>query len=324
MKRIYGSVILIALIFVAFIFINSQPEGEIKDSDYQQVFQKKYSIFSVSAPDTLSFAGEAVPMDYIDVREALDQEILVNTYWQSKTLLFIKRANKYFPEIERILKENNVPDDFKYLALAESDLKNVVSPSGAVGMWQLLKGTARDYGLEINSEVDERYNFEKSTEVACKFLKDSYEKFGSWTMAAASYNVGRKGLVRQVNRQKQNNYYDLLLNEETGRYVYRVLAIKMILENPDQFGFHVREQDMYVNIPTYDVEVDTAVTDFADFADKFSINYKVLKYFNPWLRESYLTNKSGKKYYIRIPKEGYRSHSKVVDYKIIDSTLVSN
>ena len=324
MKRYYSPIALMIILVIAAIFINSRPEEKVKDVDYQQAFQKKYSIFSISIPEQLSFAGENVPLDHFDVREALDQEILVNTYWQSKTLLYLKRANKYFPEIERILKENDIPDDFKYLALAESDLKNAVSPSGAVGMWQLLKGTAKDYGLEVNNEVDERYHFQKSTEVACEFLKDSYEKFGSWSMAAASYNVGRRGLTKQVNRQKQNNYYDLLLNEETGRYVYRVLAIKMILENPDEFGFHVRKQDMYLEIPTYEVEVDSAVTDFADFAQKFSINYKVLKYFNPWLRESYLTNKSGKKYYIRIPKEGFRSYSKQVNFNGIDSTSVSN
>lgn len=324
MGRIYSVITLFVLVFVALVFVNSRPEDKIGDNDYQKAFQRKYSIFSVSLPDSLSFAGERVPLDYFDVRESLDQEILVNTYWQSKTLLFIKRANKFFPEIERILEENGIPDDFKYLALAESDLTNAVSPSGAVGIWQLLKGTARDYGLEVNSEIDERYHFEKSTQVACEFLKESYEKFGSWTMAAASYNVGRRGLIRQVNRQKQNNYYDLLLNSETGRYVYRVIAIKMILENPDQFGFHVREQDMYMEIPTYKVDVDTAVTSFADFAEKFSINYKVLKYFNPWLRESYLTNKSGKRYYIDIPKEGFRSFAKISDYHEIDSTFIGN
>ena len=324
MNKIYSIVALFVLFFLAVVFINSRSKEEIKDTDYQQVFQKKYSIFSVSLPDELSFAGEKVPMDYFDVRESLDQEILVNTYWQSKTLLFIKRANKYFPEIERILKENDIPEDFKYLALAESDLTNAVSPSGAIGVWQLLKGTAQDYGLEVNNEIDERYHFEKSTQVACEFLKDSYEKFGSWTMAAASYNVGRRGLIKQVNRQKQNNYYNLLLNSETGRYVYRVLAIKLILENPDQYGFHVREQDMYMDIPTYELEVDTAVSSFADFAENFAINYKVLKYFNPWLRESYLTNKSGKKYYIRVPKEGFRSYAKLTDYHEIDSTFVTN
>ncbi|MCD4834843.1 MAG: lytic transglycosylase domain-containing protein [Bacteroidales bacterium] len=322
MKRKYTFLTLLGLLIASFIFINSRPEEKPTDNDFEQAFQKKYSVFSLSLPDDLMFAGEAVPLDHFDIRESLDQELLINTYWQSQTLLFIKRANKYFPEIEKILKDNGIPDDFKYLVLAESDLKNAVSPSGAVGIWQLLKGTAKDYGLEVNDEVDERYHFEKSTEAACGFLKDAHELFGSWTMAAASYNMGRRGLIRQVNRQKENNYYNLLLNNETGRYIYRILAIKLILENPDQYGFHVRDKDMYHTIPTFEVKVDSSVTDFADFAKKYSINYKILKYFNPWLRDSFLTNKTNKEYLIKIPKEGCRSYSKNIDYSKIDSTVV--
>ncbi|MBU8891218.1 MAG: lytic transglycosylase domain-containing protein [Bacteroidales bacterium] len=324
MKTKYTFLLIIGLLLITTIFKFSKPDEKSDDVNYQQIFQKKYSVFSLSLPEEVSFAGEKVPMDYFDVREALDQEILVNTYWQSQTILFIKRAHKYFPQIEKILAENNIPDDFKYIVLAESDLKNAVSSAGAVGIWQLMKGTATDYGLEVNSEIDERYHFEKSTEVACKFFKDAHELFGNWTMTAASYNMGRRGLIKQVNRQKQNNYYDLLLNNETGRYIYRVLAIKLILENPEKFGFHVREKDLYHSVPTYEVKVDTAVSDFADFAEKFAINYKVLKYFNPWLRESFLTNKSNKEYYIKIPKEGYRSYSKFIDYFEIDSTVVNN
>ncbi len=322
MKRKYTFLTLFGLLIASLIFINSRPEERPTDNDFQQAFQKKYSVFSLSLPDDLTFAGELVPLDHFDVRESLDQELLINTYWQSQTILFIKRANKYFPEIENILRDNGIPDDFKYLVLAESDLKNAVSPSGAVGIWQLLKGTAKDYGLEVNDEVDERYHFEKSTEAACKFLKDAHELFGSWTMAAASYNMGRRGLIRQVNRQKENNYYNLLLNNETGRYIYRILAIKLILENPDQYGFHVRDKDMYHLVPSFEVKVDSSVTDFADFAKKYSINYKILKYFNPWLRDSYLTNKTNKEYLIKIPKEGYRSYSKLIDYFEIDSTAI--
>lgn len=324
MNRKHTFLTLTGLVIVFVVFINSRTEKSPSEDYYKQAFQKKYSIFSLSLPDSLKFAGEEVPLDHFDVRESLDQELLINTYWQSQTILYIKRANKYFPRIEGILRENEVPEDFKYLVLAESDLKNVVSSSGAVGMWQLLKGTARDYGLEVNDEVDERYHLEKSTEAACKFFKDAHDLFGSWTMAAASYNMGRKGLIRQVNRQKENNYYDLLLNNETGRYIYRILAIKMILENPDEFGFHIRPKDLYHIVPTYEVKVDSSVSDFADFAKKYNINYKILKYFNPWLRDSFLTNKNGKVYYIKIPKEGYRSHSKIIDYFEIDSTAVND
>ena len=302
------------LFLVIIIFINSSPEEKPSNIDYQEIFQKKYSVFSLPIPDSLSFAGEPVPIELFDVRESLDRELLVNTYWQSQTVLFIKRANRYFPEIEKILAENNIPDDFKYLVLAESDLQNAVSPSGAVGMWQLLEGTAKDFGLEVNKEIDERYHLKKATGVACKYFQKAHDLFGSWTMAAASYNMGRNGLIKQVNRQKQNDYYDLLLNEETARYIYRVLAIKLIIENPSNYGFHVRPEDMYFPVPTYQVKVDTAVSDFADFAEKFDINYKILKYFNPWLRDTFLTNKSGKNYYISIPVEGYRKHSNHFNY----------
>lgn len=308
MKKFYSSLVIVAVLIVGYILVSSHSGRNLDSDDYSKAFQSKYSIFSIAIPDSLDFAEEKVPVNFYDVREALDREILVNTYWQSQTLLFIKRANKDFPVIERILKENNIPEDFKYLVLIESELRNVVSPSGAVGVWQLLKGTARDYGLEVNKEVDERYHLEKSTQAACEFIKDAHDLFGSWTMAAAAYNVGRRGLMKQVNRQKQENYYDLLLNEETARYVYRIIAVKLILENPDKYGFHVRRQDMYFPVPTYEVEVDTAVSDFADFAEQFGINYKILKYFNPWLRDSFLTNKSRKKYYIRIPKEGRNYH----------------
>ncbi len=324
MKAKNTLVIIFGLLLVSFFFIFSKQDERSDNIDYQKEFNRNYSVYSLSLPDEISFAGEKVPLDHFDVREALDQEILVNTYWQSQTLLFIKRAHKYFPRIEKILVENNIPDDFKYLVLAESNLKNAVSPSGAVGIWQLLKGTATDHGLEVNNEIDERYHFEKSTVAACEYFNHAHELFGSWTMAAASYNMGRRGLIKQVNRQKQDNYYDLLLNNETGRYVYRILAIKLILENPEKHGFHVREKDFYHSVPTYEVKVDTAVSDFADFAEKFSINYKILKYFNPWLRESYLTNKSKKEYFIKIPEEGFRSYTKMVNHFDIDTTILND
>jgi hypothetical protein len=269
-------------------------------------FKKDYAIFAVEIPEDLTFAGERVPIENMDVRESFDRELLVNTYWQSQTLLFIKRANKYFPVIEEILKKNGIPDDFKYITLAESGLQNVVSPAGAVGYWQLLDGTARDYGLEVNNEVDERYHIENATEAACKFFQESYEKFGSWTMAAASYNVGRGGLNRQVNRQDETNYYNLLLNSETGRYMYRVLAIKTILENPNKYGFYFKDQDLYQPLDFFEVEVDSSVRDFAAFAKKYNTNYKILKYLNPWLRDKYLTNRYKKTYAIKIPREGSR------------------
>ena len=203
------------------------------------------------------------------------------------------------------MKEEGVPDDFKYLAVIESGLTQAVSPANAVGFWQLLKGTGRDLGLEINSNVDERYHIEKSTRAACQYLKESKRDFGSWTLAAAAYNAGRAGIARQQERQKVKDYYDLLLGEETGRYVFRILALKEIMSNPYEYGFKFEESDLYKHIPTKKVKVDTAVDDFPDFAAKYGINYKILKIHNPWLREAHLNNASGKAYYVDIPEEGY-------------------
>ncbi len=270
---------------------------------YQRYFNDHYKIFSLSTPDHIQFAGEKVPLELLDVRESLDRELLVNTYWQSQSLLFNKRANRWFPVIEPILEKNGVPDDFKYLAIIESGLENVVSPAGATGYWQFLLDTGREYGLEINNEVDERYHVEKSTEAACKYLKKAYEKYGSWTMAAASYNIGMRGLERQMERQKSYRYYDLLLNTETARYVFRILAIKELLSKPGQYGFHYRPQDLYPPYRTVDVEVDTAIDDFADFALGYGVNYKILKTLNPWLRDTYLTNPEGKSYLIKLPAD---------------------
>ena len=297
-----------AILIMVFSFVNTDNDSE---PAFHEKFQRDYSIYSIQIPDTMDFAGERVPLEYFDVREALDRELLVNTYWQSHTLLLIKRANRYFPRIEKILEENNVPEDFKYISLIESELLHAVSPSGAVGFWQFLEGTARDYGLEVNREIDERYNIDKATRAAGEFLKDAHDKFGSWTMAAASYNSGRSALQEQVNIQKTDNYYDLLLNTETGRYVFRILAVKLILENHEKYGFNLNEESLYYPIPTYKVKVDTSVNNFADFAAQYSISYKVLKIFNPWLRKPYLHNKQGKTYYIKIPEEGYRNFQKI-------------
>lgn len=301
-----GFAIIAAGIVIGALFISAEKD------DGQEQLQTvneglKYSVFPIQQPEELEFAGEKVPLGYFDVMEDLDRELLINVYWQSHTMLLMKRANRYFPVIESVLIKHGVPADLKYIAVAESDLSNLVSPRQAVGFWQFLEGTARDYKLEVNSEVDERYHIEKSTEAACTFLKESYQRYGSWTMAAASYNMGRKGLDEQIGRQKIDDYYDLLLNEETGRYVYRLLAMKLILSNPEEYGFYAEKKDLYPVIPTYEVTIDGPVEDFADFASRYGINYKVLKIFNPWLRDKQLKNPQKQTYYIQIPKGGMDS-----------------
>ncbi|MEM9052114.1 MAG: lytic transglycosylase domain-containing protein [Bacteroidota bacterium] len=303
LKIILGVILLITVIAISWTNSAFKSANDDPDKSYREYFNENYKIFSLSEPEGLVFAEEDVPLHIIDVKEKLDQELLVNTYWQSQTLLFHKRANRWFPVIEPILAENNVPDDFKYLAVIESGLKDVVSPAGATGFWQFLKNTGRDYGLEINNEVDERYHVEKATRAACIYLKEAYDKYGSWSMAAASYNMGMSGLDKQVERQDVNNYYDLLLNPETGRYMYRILAIKEILSKPAKYGFHFRPQDLYPPYETKIVEIDSSVDDFAEFASANGINYKILKILNPWLRDKYLTNPSSKVYEIKLPSD---------------------
>ena len=265
-------------------------------------FLNHYKVYALPIPDSLMLVDEPVPVKQKDVRERIDRELLVNTYWQSNALLLLKRKHKFFPVIEPILKREGVPDDFKYLAVAESGLQNVTSPSGAKGFWQIMKKTAKELGLEVNDEVDERYNLEKATVAACQYLKKAKQKYGSWTLAAASYNAGMNKVSNELQRQKADNYYDLLLNDETARYVPRIIALKYILEHPKDFGFIYSEEDLYTPYKYYEVAVDSSVTDWADFSKKFKMSYKELKLLNPWLRDQKLTNKQGKTYYIKIKK----------------------
>jgi len=296
----------IGLICISVLFIFAMQKAPSDGNlGKEQPILNDYNVYALEMPEDLNFAGEAVPVENPDIYERMDRELLVNTYWQSNGLLMFKRAQKYFPIIEPILEKNGVPNDFKYLAVIESGLTNAVSPAGARGFWQIMKTTGRENGLEVNSNVDERYNLELATEVACNYLKKAKEKLGSWTLAAAAYNAGNAGISKRLNEQDVDNYYDLLLGEETGRYMFRIVALKEILNNPTKYGFNFNKDHLYKPIPTYKIEVDTAVTDFTQFAERFGINYKVLKLHNPWLREKHLNNKSRKMYQIEIPKEGY-------------------
>ena len=265
----------------------------------------EYKVYALKIPDTVHFAGEKIPLTSPDLRERMDRELLVNTYWQSNTLLLIKRANKFFPKIEQILKNEEIPDDFKYLTLIESGLQNVTSPSGAKGFWQIMRNTGIEMGLEINSNVDERYNLSLSTKTACKYIKKAKNKFGTWTLAAASYNRGISGIQKNLNFQEVDNYFDLRLGSETSRYIFRILAIKEIIENPVKYGFIFDKVDLYTEIPVRNISVDTPIVSLSKFAKQFNINYKILKIHNSWLRQNHLNNRSGKKYNIEIPLEGY-------------------
>lgn len=261
------------------------------------------NIAAIDLNRPFDFAGEAVPMDNFDVRQRLDRELIVNTYRHSVTILNIKNAYRYFPIIEPILKTNGIPDDFKFLAVAESDLQNAVSPAGARGLWQFMGAMADHYNLEVNGEVDERYHIEKATQAACDYLKDTYQRFGTWTLAAASYNLGGTRLARELENQHVDSYYDLYLNEESSRYVFRLIALKEILKNPAAFGFHIDEKDRYSPLSDYQVvKVDGPVPSLADLAREHGSTYRMLKVFNPWLTDSQLRNPGKKTYEIKLPK----------------------
>ena len=302
MKKTTRPLLLMLIFILSIIFFNAV---NLSDKTLEKNTSSTYNIKALKIPNGLSFAGEKVPTELDDIKERMDRELLVNTYWQSNGLLLIKRAHKYFPLIEPLLKKYGIPDDFKYLAVAESGLENNSSPAGAAGFWHFLKSSAKEYGLEVNQNVDERYNLEKSTKVAAEYLKKSKKRFGTWTLAAAAYNAGNARIARNLKKQQVTNYYDLLLNSETSRYVFRIVALKEVLSNPRKYGFEFEEDDLY-NLPDIKtVKVDTVITNIASFAKKFKTNYKELKLNNAWLRENKLNNKSRKLYKIKIPNSNY-------------------
>lgn len=278
--------------------VKTPPRGASPDTTFSN---KSYRL-----PDDVTFAGERMPLENFDTRESLERELLISAYRHSSTILIIKRANRYLPVIEKILKQNNVPDDFKYLAAAESEYSNMISPVGATGFWQIMTATGKDAGMEINNVVDERYHVEKSTQFACDYIKKSYERYGNWTLAAASYNGGRTAINEQIAIQKENNYYDLLLTEETARYIFRAVAYKLVISDPESYGFTIDKKDLYPVLKYFEVKVDSAVTDFTAFAKRYGTNYKMLKFLNPWLRKPYLTPGASKEYMIKIPADGMR------------------
>lgn len=289
--KILPSLSLFALVFILFFAgerLNPAPKKSINTSIPE-------------IPSEISFAGEKVPLEIYDVKERLDREVLVNTFWHSQTLVLLKKSKRYLDIIEPILKEEGVPDDFKYLCMAESGLANVVSPSNAAGFWQFLEGTAKQYGLEVNDEVDERYDLEKATRAACKYLKNSFDTLKSWALVAASYNMGLNGVMNSLRDQEVDSYYDLHLNTETSRYVFRLIAIKLIHKNPEEFHFTLKPSDYYPAYKTKSIEVDYEITSLAKFARLNGTNYKTLKILNPWLRKPYLKNKDKKVYKILLP-----------------------
>lgn len=303
-SRVHVITLYLLLATAIFFLLNFYVQVEESKNNSQEKYPQNYQIVTPPVPESIEIFGEEVPLEDIDVRERLEREIIVNTYWHSYTILILKRAQRWFPIIEPILEKNDIPDDFKYISVIESNLDNVVSPAGATGFWQFVKGTAPKYNLEIRDEVDERYHLEKSTQAACDYLREAYDKFGSWATAAASYNMGIDGVEKQIERQKTTNYFNFILNEETSRYLFRAIAMKIIMNNPELYGFSVEEFEKYKPYETYEVEVNGDIKDLALWAKDKGINYKWLKILNPWLRDNTLNVPPGKTYKIKLPVRG--------------------
>jgi hypothetical protein len=299
-KNFVGNVGLAVAVIFSFLLLNSS----IKPEQNLEIPKESNKLPQVVKPPKLSselyFAGEKIPFN-VDTRERLDREFLVNTYYHSSSVIAMKNAARYFPIIEDILKEEGVPLDFKYLSVAESNLSNVISSAGARGFWQFMKAASKDYGLEVNKEVDERYHLEKSTRAAAKYLKWLKDKHGSWINAAAAYNMGPGGFSRAQKSQGEDSFFDLNLNSETSRYVFRLVAIKEIMSNPEKFGFYLDPDDKYEPWNTYQVKVNQSVTDLGAFARSHGSSYRILKYYNPWLIDNKLTVVKNT-YYIRFPR----------------------
>lgn len=310
----------LALAGEAFIFATHKERSE---EVHRQAIRTDYRVYAPSMPDSLSFCGERVPLNIYYVREGLDRELVSNMYYQSNTIFNIKRAVRYFPTIERILREERVPVDMKYLCVIESGLQCVTSPAGAQGWWQFMKTTGQNYGLEITDDVDMRNHLELSTRAACRYLKDLRQRFGSWTAAAAAYNCGENGLSRRLTNQRQTSYYDLYLNRETTRYVYRILALKLIMQHPQDYGYYVRRCDAYPEVPTTTVDLGGQNINIVQFAIDNGTTYKMLRTLNPWIVTDTFKNKAGKTYKVMIPTERGTEYSTITRGRH-DTTLIES
>lgn len=308
MKKLSIAAIVLSVLAIVGEILICASSREDSEEVLQRAISNNYRIYSPILPDTMSFAGEKVPLSTYYVHEGLDLEVITNMYRHSSTMLYFKRANRYFPIIEPILKKNGIPSDFKYLCVIESGLTNATSPAKAQGFWQFIPSTGANYGLTVNDEIDMRNNLSASTEAACKYIRSLYNKFHSWTAAAAAYNCGENGLARRISKQSTDNYYDLWLNSETSRYVYRILAMKLIMQNPQKYGFHLRQCDLYPPIPTRAATLSGQNVDLYEFARSNGTSYKMLRMLNPWIQTDVLKNKSNQKYMVQLPvKNGTES-----------------
>jgi membrane-bound lytic murein transglycosylase D len=301
-------IVLFLTVFLAFYFleITFLKSPHRSDVAYEN---NNFKVFGLNIPSNLRFCDEPVPVDNFEIRTNLEGEFFTNKYWKNNSAILFNKVAKWFPYIEPILKQEGVPDDVKYIAVIESHLSNQVSPAGAVGFWQLMPSAARNYGLIVNDEVDERLDVEKATHAACKFFKEAHKRFNNWTLSAAAYNLGMGGVERAIKRQKVNNYYDLLLNQETGEFVYRLMAYKTLLSNPIHYGIKRKKISYYSKIPVTTIKIDSSITDLTFLAKYLKCNKTQIKLLNPWLVKGTLTNPERQVYTLKIPQNLKKDYS---------------
>ncbi len=317
-KRWYRHLLALPVFFLLFLLcqlLYSSFHGASSDTDFKNLLFSDYKLNGVTIPKDLNFCGEKVPVENLMVKKALEKEFYVKAFDQPSTLLLHKKAARWFPMIEAILKKNGVPEDFKYVAILESGLDNSNTLLGSGGFWGLMGPVAKDYGLQVDENIDERFNIEKATEVACEIIKDAYKKYKNWTLAAAAYDLGMGALDKQLERQGTLSYYELNLNDETGMYIYRLLAFKEIISRPEAYGYKLNKREMFAPIPTNSIKVDSSISDLSLFAISQGSNYVSLKALNPWLLQNTLTNIDKKTYQILFPKKGV----KLYGFGIVDS-----
>ena len=294
---------------IPFLFSNTEV-----DENHSAKSQVPYCVSPPIVPQKAAFAGQEIDLSRYDLRERMDREMMAFTYMHSTTMLLVKRANRFFPVVEPILKENNIPDDFKYLMVIESNLNTLArSPAGAAGLWQFMQATGREKGLEVNNNIDERYHVEKATRAACKYLKESYNRYGDWLTVAAAYNAGNGRISGELTKQLATKAVDLWLVEETSRYMFRIMAAKLVLQDPQQYGFLIKKEQLYPPLPYKEVKVTKGIDSLAQFAKENGVSYAQLKDANPWLRSTTLENKSGRTYTLKIlEKEGINYNPKKI------------
>lgn len=323
-NRWYRHLLALPVFFLLFLIsklVYSAFHDPISDSDYKQLLFSDYKLFGVTIPKDLNFCGEKVPIEDYHVKQALEKEFFVKTFFQPETMILNKKAGRWFPLIEPILKKNGVPDDFKYVAILESGLSNGVDNPMSGGFWGIMPPVAVDYGLEVSDQIDERFNVEKATDAACRIFKDAYKKYNSWTLAAAAYDLGMGGLDKQLAKQNTKNYYDLDLNDETAMYIYRLLAFKEMISRPEAYGYKINKRDLFAPIPTVSVKIDSTINDLSAFATSQGSTYEALKFMNPWLLKSSLQNPDRKTYVILFPKPGVKLYGMEI-IKTTDSIAV--